>query len=98
MRNRDILLVGTGLTGAFFLALGMLTIDAPVGNAPSGPASPRLAAAPVASAEFGWIPADVPVQQERVPVVQASPTSVPGGAPPGEAGIWSIPAEFAEPE
>lgn len=97
MRNRDILLVGTGLTGTFFLALGMLTIDAPVGNAALRPASQHLTAAPTASVEFGWIPADVPAQA-GVPVVQVTPASVPGGAPPGEAGVWSIPAEFADPE
>ncbi|HET9426726.1 MAG TPA: hypothetical protein VFO69_00035 [Allosphingosinicella sp.] len=97
MRNREILLLGGGLTGAFFLALGMLTIDAPVRTVAPVPSSQQFAAAPAAGVEFGWIPAELP-SQEGASVVQANPASVPGGAPPGQAGVWSIPAEFADPE
>ena len=93
MRHRDILLLGTGLTGAFFLGLGMLVVDAPVSEAPASAIAESRPAA-LAAGEFGWIPAQVPAELGQ-PIDESEADAA---APPGEAGVWSIPAEFAEPE
>ena len=94
MRHRDILLLGAGLTGAFFMGLGMLTIDAPIPDVSASAIAETRSASP-AVGEFGWIPAQVPAQGGQ-PIGESEADAA--AAPPGEAGVWSIPAEFAEPE
>jgi hypothetical protein len=95
MRRREILLLGGGLTGAFFLGLGMLTM--PVPAEPAASTSPRHQPEASQAAAFGWIPAATPEPLgEPTDEGEAASPSVVGG--PGEAGIWSLPAEFADPE
>ena len=89
MGNRSLLLLGAGGMIAILLAIGSVTA-----LAPEGPL--RLAAVPKQSVR----PAPVPPAGEDAWIVRPAALPVTGNeaAPAEDAGVWSIPAEFAPPE
>lgn len=104
MRNRDILLLGLGFTATFLVGLGALTFD--VRSAPER--QPQVTVREVewgsdvpegrhTEVRYGWIPGPVPQAGDEA-VLSEWAEAESSVAAAGEAGIWSRPAEFADPE
>lgn len=98
MTNKPLLWVGgAGAVGACLLA-GSLGAGSPLSGDVETGGAPVLVAVSAPAPVAPGTGSSLPPATLRNPEPAAAVPSVRGGAPAGQAGVWSKPAEFAPPE